>query len=858
MKRAEREAEHRIDEYLRGRTAEVDLSGLGLYALPDRLRETSKTTKLNLRGNRLASLPYWLEEFQQLELLNLYQNSFETIPSAVLKLASLRALGVGSNPRLHLPDALGSLTGLTRLGLAELQLKSVPDFLRRLINLTDLDLRRNHISSLPEWFQELNSLRRLDVQGNRITRLPDGLRFLPDLKYLGVDENGGLDLPREIVQSEDAQKILTSYFRPRPATRPSLRLNEFKLVLVGRGGAGKTSLVHKLVTDRFRHFQLTSGVKITNWDTTLGRRKVRARVWDFGGQEIMHGTHRVFMTKASIYIVVVTESTSRGYEDAAYWLSMVRSFAGDAPVIVLAHQWDNVRFELDQQRLRETYGEQVVVLKTDSLTGRGIPRLRTLIRRLAANLPTMKDSWPAAWRRIKEDLASLRRKCLTFDEFREFCIARGVSDATDQEDLAVMLHDLGVMVSYRKDELLREFGVLHPGWVTSAIYRIVTSRTLRDSGGELTIDTLSTILSAKDHPPRFHVYLLKLMEAFRLCHPVNDWRGTYVIPELLKKAAPKLDDDFPAHASLEFKYRYETAIPEGLLPRFIVETYGFREPTLVWRTGVVLEKGNCRAWVQADRQARVINIRICGEHRTGRRELLGMIRQVFDRIHSSYEKLPFVELMSIAGGDGEVERSRLLAFERSGRKKISIEVRNGIRDFAVSKLLQEIDLPGNAFTRPSWPRRKEAVPGALRLFISYSHKDKAFMMQLRSALAPYINSGQLEVWADPLIVPGEPWEERILTMLDRADIVVLLVSNNFLDSVYCIEKELTRALERNASGEIAVVPVAVRKSRVEITPIGKLQIIEPGGKAVEDHRKRSSAWYEVTGQLNEVIAKFTE
>jgi internalin A len=850
-----READHRIDDFLHGRTRDVDLSGLGLYALPDRLREASQTTRLNLRGNQLATLPDWLEEFEQLELLNLQQNSFEVIPPVVLKLACLRALGLGLNPRLQLPESPGALTGLANVGLGELYLTAAPLFLRRLRQLTELDLRHNQLTSLPDWLQELRCLRRLDLQGNRIATLPACIRRLPELKFLDVADNPGLNLPPDLAQSDDAAKIIASCFRPRPATTAAERLNEFKLVLVGRGRAGKTTLVHKLVTDRFRRFQLTFGVKITEWQITVRRRNVRARVWDFGGQEIMHGTHRVFMTKASLYIVVVTGEGSTFHEDAAYWLSMVRSFAGDAPVIVLVHQWDVLRFDVDRERLRERYGSNIVFLRTDSRTGRGIAQLRILIRRLAATLPTMNESWPAEWRRIKDELPALRKKWLAFDDFRRFCRARGVPDERDQDDLADMLHDLGVMVSYRSDESLRAFGVLHPRWVTRGIYRILTARSLRNAGGELTIDTLPAVLSSKEYPPRFHQYLLTLMEAFRLCHPVNDWRGTYIIPELLKKDEPKLDSDFPASECLGFEYRYDGRIPHGLLPRFIVETYSYREPRLVWRTGIVLTDGTCRAWVRGDVQARAIDIRVSGGDRDGRREFLGVIRQVFDRIHSAYEKRP-AEWISIAGGTAKVERSRLLAFERSGRSRISVEIGDEIRDLSVAKLLGDVDLPGGPLGQPRWDAGKANSSGAVRVFISYSHKDARFLKQLRSALAPYERGGRIEIWADPLLVPGEDWEEHIFANLNQADIVILLVSNHFLDSVYCIDKELTRALQRNAEEEIAVVPVAIRKSRVDQTPIGKLHLVQPGGRAVEEHRKAATAWFEVTKQLDRVIAEF--
>jgi internalin A len=89
-------------------------------------------------------------------------------------------------------------------------------------------------------------------------------------------------------------------------------------------------------------------------------------------------------------------------------------------------------------------------------------------------------------------------------------------------------------------------------------------------------------------------------------------------------------------------------LPEGLLPRFIVETYVHREPKYVWRTGVVLERANCRALVRGDGHARHVTIRVSGVPQ-GQRELLGIVREHFERIHRSFEKLPVTELVPVPG-----------------------------------------------------------------------------------------------------------------------------------------------------------------------------------------------------------------
>jgi hypothetical protein len=143
---------------------------------------------------------------------------------------------------------------------------------------------------------------------------------------------------------------------------------------------------------------------------------------------------------------------------------------------------------------------------------------------------------------------------------------------------------------------------------------------------------------------------------------------------------------------------------------------------------------------------------------------------------------------------------------------------------------------------------------SVTLFISYSHKDELYRDELRSALTAYERRGEVSSWDDTCIRPGQRWEQEILTRLERADIVVLLLSNDFIRSDYCTLKEMKTALDRDAVGENAVVPVVVRACAFDKLELGKIQTIMPQGKPISRHRDRDSAWLHVTNKLDPVIA----
>ena len=138
---------------------------------------------------------------------------------------------------------------------------------------TGLDLSGQGLTQLPEALGQLSQLQQLNLSNNQLTAVPEALRYLTSLKELYLHGNTALDLPTEVlgptgneVISNKAQParpsdILEYYFRVRGGRRP---LNEAKLILVGRGAVGKTSVVKRLIDDQFDpHEKKTDGIQIT-------------------------------------------------------------------------------------------------------------------------------------------------------------------------------------------------------------------------------------------------------------------------------------------------------------------------------------------------------------------------------------------------------------------------------------------------------------------------------------------------------------------------------------------------------------------------------------------------------------------
>jgi hypothetical protein len=143
----------------------------------------------------------------------------------------------------------------------------------------------------------------------------------------------------------------------------------------------------------------------------------------------------------------------------------------------------------------------------------------------------------------------------------------------------------------------------------------------------------------------------------------------------------------------------------------------------------------------------------------------------------------------------------------------------------------------------------------LRMFCSYSHRDEEYVNDLRDSLRGLERQGLIEWWHDRQIVPGWEWEEAIDKNLRTADVVILLVSRDFMASDYVYEKEIDKAIERHARGEARVIPIIVRPAAWEETSFGKLQALPKDGKPVTTWPNQDEAWLDVLRGIRKAVGE---
>ena len=139
------------------------------------------------------------------------------------------------------------------------------------------------------------------------------------------------------------------------------------------------------------------------------------------------------------------------------------------------------------------------------------------------------------------------------------------------------------------------------------------------------------------------------------------------------------------------------------------------------------------------------------------------------------------------------------------------------------------------------------------LFYSYAHEDEKLRDELDGHLALLRRKGVIRPWHDRGIVPGQKWDEAIDRELSTADLILLLVSMDFLNSDYIWGKELATAIARAERGDASVVPVLLRAVDIEDAPFAHLQGLPTDLRPVTSWPNRDEAWTDVAKGIRRAV-----
>ncbi|MEG4069104.1 COR domain-containing protein [Microcoleus sp. Pol11C2] len=657
---------------------ELDLSRNQITSIPEDLGQLSNLTQLNLISNKITSIPEVIAQLSNLIGLFLGDNQISQIPDAIGQLSNLRQLSLFRNQISQIPEVLGQLSNLTGLFLSNNQITQIPDSIVQLPNMTRLYLWENQITQIPEAIAQLSNLTELNLRNNQIEKIPECLETLPKLEKLDLRHNP-LPISPEILGNKNpgTPAAIFNYLR-QLRSGEVLPLNEAKVLLVGQGSVGKTSLINRLTDNKYNPNEpQTDGLNITDWKITVNTKPVKLNVWDFGGQEIYHATHQFFLTKRSLYLLVCNCRTSEDENRLEYWLKLIESFGDASPVIIVGNKCDEQPLDLNRKALRDKYPNIKAILETSCESGTGIDELRSAIHTEISELKEVYDLLPLSWFQVKQRLESLDKDIISISEYATICAKENIFEETDQTQLIGLLHNLGIVLNFREHPILQSTNILNPHWVTEGIYALLSDDALKvKTKGILTYADISRILDSNKYPRRRYHCLTGLMEEFELCFPVSHCPApTFLIPGILPKEQPQNTE--VQGDTLEFQYHYRI-LPDSILSRFIVLMHEKIHNRTHWRTGVMLEYREGAevyniARIKSDPEDKKIFIAVSGREST-RRSFLSMIRDTFTKIHKSFANLEISQWVPVPGyPDADpLDYDELLGLEDMGENTVRV------------------------------------------------------------------------------------------------------------------------------------------------------------------------------------------
>lgn len=721
----------RISDAIANRATELDLSGLGMTMIPENIGECRSLSILRLNNNQLTTLPQAINHLNELKILHLHHNLIGQVPTQIGEYKHLIELRLDHNQVSNIPRTFRQLTALKHLNLSHNRLHLLPAYFDTFNRLETLYVAANNLNKLPDCIGKLPRLQRLDLAQNHIGFLPAEIGSLPKLQYLSLQNNQinhiaaeignlyclqhlnlsgnllaslpasvaqlknlqndpangiiGLDLsgnrfhiPDEVYQQTPAEII--QYILDLQASRYLRPLHEAKLIFIGWGSVGKTSLINALMsgTGTFSpEQQKTDGIDIKTWRVKRGKDRIKLNVWDFGGQEIMHATHKFFMSARSAYVIVVDSRADDAYGELGieYWLKLIRSYAGEVPIVVALNKCDQHKLEIPHLALRAKYPHIVTFVKTSCASHIGIEELRQAVEQAIAQLPHIDDVLPESYFTIKNKLELLPNDYLSYEAYLDICrkIDPEFGEVSSQS-LMHLLHDLGIMFNFRDEHTSAlHLQVLKPEWVTNGVYQIITAPLLGQRRGILNSSEIARILDAKEYPNNVvRSYIMQLMLRFELCFQMTDSLETYFIPAAFPQDQPNnLQWQYAAADLLRFQYRYDV-MPGTIMSRFIVKVHHRIKDHYYWRNGVILTYGNALAFIRADNADRKIFIEVSGKN--GKRELLSFIHAMFDLIHIGLSDINSIAYIPIdEAGKITLRYSEVLHFINSGVTERPVE-----------------------------------------------------------------------------------------------------------------------------------------------------------------------------------------
>jgi internalin A len=516
--------------------------------------------------------------------------------------------------KTHVSDVspLAKLTALQRLDFSETQVSDLSP-LAGLTELKLLDCAKTQVIDLSP-LAALTKLDSLLCSGCRLDDLPNWLLESKSLKELIAYETRVASVPAEVLSqsfNENCLASLRAHFHDLESG--SIATTDVKLIVLGNGRVGKTQICRRLRGEDYDEtIDSTHGIVVTSaaLPARNGEAVVRLHIWDFGGQDIYHGTHALFARSSAVFALIwapVMEDR-RTHEHAgvvfrnyplAYWVDYVRHLGGkDIPALIVQTRCDRPEDKavcpVSEAALKDAFGnyyplsysaannrgraalDEALAESVSWLHQRqGIARIGAGRHRVKVRLEALRDA------DARSPVEQRQYRTITQEQFQQICAEE--EGPSEPKYLLAYLHNAGIV--FYREGLFDDRIILDQSWALEAVYAVFHRekcyRLLLQQRGRFTRSLLELIVW-QDYSKEEQELFLSMMQSCGICfvHKPGDERlgieAEYVAPDLLPEKAriqEELDKQWNAAEPTEevtFDYAF---LHQGLI-RAIISRIG--------------------------------------------------------------------------------------------------------------------------------------------------------------------------------------------------------------------------------------------------------------------------------------------
>lgn len=558
-----------IEEQKNNETLDLSIKGITENDLENILEYLKDFSNIDLSGNMLKYLPSNFCNLTHLKKLNLASNYFKNFPLALISLTNLETLDLRGNSLSLIPEDLKSLINLKSFFLKDNPLKIIPKVIFSLTNLKELGLVNTRLSVIPEEISQLNKLKSLWLGKNRIKKLPTELLQLDNLEMITLDENP-LPIPQDILEQKQA-RIIFDYYRKYENDLLDYAY-ESKIVIIGESQAGKTSLLNRLIYDKYYENEVkTENINIDNWPIHLNDKFINVNILDFGGQDILYSLHKHFLTDNCLYIIVWDARNENQSKKIQYWLKIIKQVSANPNVLLVMNKVEEHNTLINKIELKKII-DHIEFYNVSCKMDWNIEKLRQDIKNIFEKNNDLVFKYNREFSNLKKHLKEINKPYLTTEEFG-ILVNNFFGKQVDRNEVLNVFKAIGKVWTYdywRLDKYI----FLNVNWFIDGLYAIINWVSKNKLDGSFTGKDLQMIFldTTNKYTDDIMIFFIDFLQIFKVIFEAND---KYWFPNLL----PFYDQDIELIVSedhLKCKVNINNMVEElfyNLLVKYSTKTF---------------------------------------------------------------------------------------------------------------------------------------------------------------------------------------------------------------------------------------------------------------------------------------------